>query len=902
MSPLAESSKIFGSNLPHWGLSMKEKTGINWNQEQNYLSNVLRFIQNRIAQLTKQRGELELWTVEKKKEAYDEHMELKQGPDNAVLQQQLYEAELLNQKQLEEIRQLKQALSSPYFARVDFRFDGEAQAEAFYIGLHTLIDTEAYAQYVLDWRSPLAELYYDADEGRSHFRADGRDIWGEVLQKFQYVITHGVLRHASLRGKEMYDEMLSMVLGNKASSKMKEIVSTLQKEQNRVIRENPKHSVLIQGVAGSGKTSVALHRAAWLMYADEKLQGDQILLISPNEYFSDYVAEVLPQLGETKARMSTIDRLSRDLLGEKEGRFERMDIRPASIEKKRMLYDLNTPKQMRDFISLFEKKNFSPEEIRVGGSTVSSETLADLYKRFDQVEHFARLPLILQNLQSHISAAVFHKAKDRLMNQLWNMYQVHRIGGIYEAYRQFVKNGDFDLRPDQEPAPNLGETLYGDAYRDTRSRHENTQGEALIQSARSGQRHFSSEKRRLTAVSKERLSSESVSHGVQNRDLDLRRQIAAGKISPEDLLAQQSAQVGQLKVGSQGFDQVDLRFMASLYVQLFGTESLQWCQHLIVDEFEDLGYPEHMMLSRLFSCPKTLIGDVYQNLVTQMDEAHLDLIESIYRESQSHHLLRENFSKAYRCSKEIGEFCAAMLPDIALEAVERSAGPVKLLELSSEHSKFSEVCAFVVDELKTLQYRLIAVLFADEAKRDDMYEAYLKLGLKALRKPYDPEALNAVPMFLTAEEARGMEFDAVLLAEIPKITSKASPERETQEIDTRSLYVSASRALHQLIVLSESRDDLDVLEALMGKKTLSPQGEAHLSSKDRESEKILEQEAKNAKKNGSSERDVLPYVRLHVKAMDELFDEEMLHKTADVLSNLSGDFEENVAGFLSQVD
>jgi DNA helicase-2/ATP-dependent DNA helicase PcrA len=198
------------------------------------------------------------------------------------------------------IVQLENLIKSPYFARIDFKFDDEDIFEKIYIGRTSLKKDNSYEMYVYDWRSPIASVFYRFVTGQAFYDAPGGRITGEVNLKRQYEIGNGVLEYFFDTDVQIVDEFLRKLLSQNTSSKMKTIVETIQKEQDIVIRDMENDLMMVQGVAGSGKTSIALHRAAYLMYQglSSKLSAYNIMIISPNSLFEQYISNVIPELGE----------------------------------------------------------------------------------------------------------------------------------------------------------------------------------------------------------------------------------------------------------------------------------------------------------------------------------------------------------------------------------------------------------------------------------------------------------------------------------------------------------------------------------------------------------------------------------------------------------------------------
>ncbi|PJJ30817.1 HelD family protein [Lacrimispora celerecrescens] len=195
---------------------------------------------------------------------------------------------------------LEKMIQSPYFARIDLKFDDEDEFENIYIGRTSLKKDETNEFFIYDWRSPIASVFYRFVLGQVFYDAPGGRITGEVNLKRQYEISKGELEYFFDADVQIVDEFLRKLLSQNTSPKMKTIVETIQRDQDIVIRDMENDLMMVQGVAGSGKTSIALHRAAYLMYQglSSKLTADNILIISPNSLFEQYISNVLPELGE----------------------------------------------------------------------------------------------------------------------------------------------------------------------------------------------------------------------------------------------------------------------------------------------------------------------------------------------------------------------------------------------------------------------------------------------------------------------------------------------------------------------------------------------------------------------------------------------------------------------------
>lgn len=285
-----------------------------WKQEQERLDHVTEKLQERIAELEPevtglqgQAGEIRkrFWEEVTVNTASDEDFE---ETFHSIKQQEalLSERERSYRLKLQQWNNLKRLLPSPYFGRIDFTEDGLGFSEQVYIGVSSFVDSEGLNFLIYDWRTPIASMYYDYSPGPAAYDTPGGRISGSMELKRQYQIKGGRLQNVFDTSLTIGDELLQQVLGKGADSQMRSIVATIQKEQNAIIRDDKSRMLIVQGAAGSGKTSAALQRVAYLLYKHrERLKADQIVLFSPNPMFNSYVSTVLPELGEENMQQAT---------------------------------------------------------------------------------------------------------------------------------------------------------------------------------------------------------------------------------------------------------------------------------------------------------------------------------------------------------------------------------------------------------------------------------------------------------------------------------------------------------------------------------------------------------------------------------------------------------------------
>jgi DNA helicase-2/ATP-dependent DNA helicase PcrA len=232
--------------------------------------------------------------------------------EKEVLHQSMFRMAESGEAKVTKLKELQALLKSPYFGRIDFREENQSGISNIYIGIRPFYDREKNSNLIYDWRAPICNMFYDSSTGFAKYRAPSGDISGTVTLKRQYSIKHGKMTFMIETSEHVYDSLLQQELSKSSGEKMKNIVSTIQKEQHVIIRNEESNVLIIKGVAGSGKTSIALHRIAFLLYRfRETLSANDILIISPNKIFSDYISNVLPELGEEHVPDSSMLDLAR---------------------------------------------------------------------------------------------------------------------------------------------------------------------------------------------------------------------------------------------------------------------------------------------------------------------------------------------------------------------------------------------------------------------------------------------------------------------------------------------------------------------------------------------------------------------------------------------------------------
>lgn len=276
-------------------------------RERNYLNKTVSLIRKKISKLGQELFDDDSKVLEFKKLIWDTHTEMDPNEMRSMMAESDLQVSTMQSKG-NYLQRLFRIQNKPYFGSIRFKEEGSEEEDNIYIGITHVEDKLDY--YVHDWRSPICSMFYDYETGPASYKAPSGIIKGNIIKKRQYIIEDAELKHIFDNDLNISDSLLQEVLAEESSDKMKNIVNTIQEEQNKVIRNTEDKNLIVEGIAGSGKTSVALHRIAFLLYRIPNLTSNNVVVFTPNKVFSEYISNVLPELGED----NTYDMTFYDLL------------------------------------------------------------------------------------------------------------------------------------------------------------------------------------------------------------------------------------------------------------------------------------------------------------------------------------------------------------------------------------------------------------------------------------------------------------------------------------------------------------------------------------------------------------------------------------------------------------
>ncbi|HHW47237.1 MAG TPA: UvrD-helicase domain-containing protein [Clostridiaceae bacterium] len=648
----------------------------------------------------------------------------------------------------QQIMKLEKLLESPYFGRIDFKEDGQNLAEKIYIGISNFTDEDTGEFLVYDWRAPISSMFYDYELGRAEYKCPEGIIKGEISLKRQYSIYKGKIERMFDCSIKIDDEILQEILSRSADSKMKTIVTTIQREQNRVIRDDTHRFLLVQGAAGSGKTSVALHRAAYLLYKyRESIKAENILIFSPSQVFSDYISSVLPELGEENINRITFLNYGQMVLGS-DWKLEDMNELMEYILSKRNRPEyadrINSIKYkssrefadvLKNYVEYLESKgiNFN-DVIYKNNIIVSSERINELFRK-----DFSYLPVIKR----------LRKLRQRLF-YLLGPYEQRRME---EIRQELAESGDFVDKGEINARSAL---IVRDEFRPIRENIES-----------------------MTSVNLFDLYLRLF------KDRELFAELSEGHF-PENFEKICADTIDNIELNNINYE--DLAPVIFLKAALGDIHDMSFIKYVIIDEVQDYMPLQFEIIKLLFKQSNlTMLGDPNQSINPYISSGSFEYVAEIFGNENSSLV---TLSKSYRSTKEITEFCRALLPDGEhSEYINRDGEKPKVAKFENSEDLYRAI-ADDVKQLEAEGHESIAVICRTAWGSLKTYEQLKRDISIRLITAEDKEyyaGTVAIPSYL----AKGLEFDAVLVACID------SDSYDTEE-ERKLFYTVCTRALHVL--------------------------------------------------------------------------------------------------------
>lgn len=381
------------------------------------------------------------------------------GYENYDNQQALFRQADVNHEKIQLKYRFEKMKDSPFFARVDFRYEDEEEAEVFYIGIGNFAETAGTMPLIYDWRAPVSSLFYDYDKGEASYEAPAGRMEGEICSKWQYKIKNGKMLYGFESDMKIDDSILQQELGSNGDVQLKNIVRTIQKEQNEIIRNTRDKILVIQGVAGSGKTSVALHRIAYLLYHDRKnLRSVNVLILSPNGVFADYISHILPELNEENIQEMSFDLFAykelQEIVSDCEDRYHQIERQLREDDKEQE--ERYRTKQSAEFVGMaegflaqLEDELMDFTEVEFKGMKLTEQEIIDLfYYKFQEIPLLARMGAVQEYFvdawETLRGRDLSEEEKECLSSRFMKMYVTR---DVYKIYNWLLEEMGYPLLP-----------------------------------------------------------------------------------------------------------------------------------------------------------------------------------------------------------------------------------------------------------------------------------------------------------------------------------------------------------------------------------------------------------------------------------------------------------------------
>lgn len=716
----------------------------------------------------------------------------------------LSERERSHRQRMLRYKNMKRLLPSPYFGRMDFQEDGLNASEPIYIGVASFMDADGLDFLVYDWRTPIASMYYDHSPGPASYITPGGTITGTMTLKRQYQIREGQLQNVFDTSLTIGDELLQQVLGKGADSQMKSIVATIQKEQNAIIRNDKSRMLIVQGAAGSGKTSAALQRVAYLLYKyRDRLKADQIVLFSPNSMFNSYVSTVLPELGEENMQQTTFQEYLAYWLGDTfqvEDPFEQIEYvltsssspeyeaRLAGMQYKASEAFLHALQRYALWLGeegmLFRSIRFRDREL------ITAEQMKSQFYSYDSSIRLANRVALLREWLLQELTKLERKEREALWvqdeldyldndqydtaySEIRKKYQ--REEAVFDFTTQYLENyGD-------DPAKNQGEENVFDF---------GMQEEELLRRM-IVKEHFKPLRRNV----KQFKFIDTIGLYDQLFSVDDTYPTIHQNLQPDIWLEICKQTKEKLSLGGLFYE--DATPFLYLKELVEGTRMNTEVRHLFIDEAQDYSPFQYAFLKQLFPRARmTVLGDFGQAIfpqATNLHEVNSPLVRLYGKEDTSLITL----IRSYRSTREIVEFTKALLANEEIVPFQRG-GKKPSLTMANNHEERTTTIIKDLAELMAEGLDSIAVITKTAAESHAAYEELKAQGCETVRL-ITKETLTfekgilVIPAYL----AKGVEFDAVLIYD-------ASTQTYGRESERKLFYTACTRAMHRLLLYSTS--------------------------------------------------------------------------------------------------
>lgn len=659
------------------------------------------------------------------------------------------------EKQLKAISKLKDA---PYFARIDIR-EGEEPIEEIYIGIASFMsDDDQFLVY--DWRAPISSAYYDGALGAVNYLTPDGVQTVDVTLKRQFLIKAAEIEAMFDTSETIGDEMLQDILGNQSNTQMKSIVSTIQQEQNKIIRDTTSQLLFVQGAAGSGKTSAILQRIAYLLYHFRNgLDSNQMLIFSPNKLFNHYISNVLPELGEKNMIQTTfLDFAQSRISGLKvESLFEQFENKKN--QKRQAIMNLKEEpiffKALDRYAEYVSKGGMIFKEVKLKQEVLfSKKEISSIFYSFP--EHYTlaqRFTYTTEELLKRLKPIIKKESKKDWVEDYLELLSE-------EEYKALMNNQKFTSFKEEKEF--LANKVVTKQFKKVRK--------ALNKKSYF---HYKAQYANFLKVVPKLIKIEN--YGVSLAEWQAEEAFVIKQLNRKQIMME---------------DTVPYLYLQDLIV---GKETMRTIKFVFIDEIQDYSAQQIRYLKSLFPNSRfTMLGDLNQAIFKnkQKEKTLLDSIKPLFDEDK---ISQIDLTKTYRSTADITNFTKGILLDSQMiEAFDRKGELPQIVVRSS----YKEIIAEITQVLKKTNEvsTLTAIIGKKKKECEEAYAAlkdYFDLTLISKENQKLADGLIILPSYL----AKGLEFDTVIVLD-------ASANNYQLESERTLLYTICSRAMHRLIVTS----------------------------------------------------------------------------------------------------
>lgn len=679
----------------------------------------------------------------------------------------------------DELNSLMKARYNPYFARIDFLRDGQSQHEVMYIGKTSLYSRENQEQIIVDWRSPIANLYYEGRLGDVEYHAYGKDYKGHLSLKRQIMIEEGELKELRDIDLTTTDELLQESLAKSSNNRLTEIITTIQEEQNRIIRADLNKPIIVQGGAGSGKTTIALHRISYFIYQfKENFQPEQLMIIAPSGLFLHYIAEALPELGVERIRQTTFQDYVLKCLA-----------LPLQVIADDKLVKVIEAEDQQEVLTTGKASSLKGSEafqtiIANYVKKISSAFLPDKDFYVDKFRLFSRKKFISLFQEDYQYLPIYRRI-DKLKAILQNDVRIKKkqmLQKIEQYYDERIEKALYRGKDAEKRRRYVTEAL---DKKDERMK-------AIKGSIRNAVNQY------MSQFPRKKLLDHYHQLFTDPKELVRLSENRISKAEAEQMCTYSTAQFKKKK-----YEREDLALLLFLQVQLYGIDKEHRAKNIVIDEAQDYSFMELLALKRANDTDMfTLVGDLAQGIHSYRSIASWETVVSKILPRATYAELQ----KSYRTTVEIMESAnnvIAMLPQKfpAVNPVVRHGEPPQFI-IRQDDAAFVEQLEKRVEQLRGEGYKTFAMIgktMNDCRKLQQLFQQHSSESVTLLeeRDTIPKDQVVIVPTYLV----KGLEFDAVIIFSLEEQYERNS------ELDLKLLYVAMTRPLHRLYFYGKSKEE-----------------------------------------------------------------------------------------------